>query len=136
MGTWRLLFSSGHRATLRAACLLLAACSGGGGGSPQSAEPEPEPIDGSVVLSWDRPLSNEDGSALDFATVAEYRVYWARHPGACDDPEEVFPVFREDKGFELIELPRGVHYFRVTTVLHDGTESACSGEASKVIGGD
>ena len=98
-------------------------------------DPGTDPFFDTVSIRWDNPLSNSDGTELDFTTVSGYRVYWSLAPNACKEPEEVFSVLKNDNIFMLTHLPPGVHYFQLTTVLHNGTESVCSEEVSAVIGG-
>ena len=111
-----------------AACLSVTGCLPGG------SSRGPSVVEDSVLVSWDRPESNDDGSNLDFSTVSGYRIYWSPAPGACDYPEEVFFVAVERESVEVVDLLPGTHYFQVSTVLHDGTESVCSVEVFRSIG--
>ena len=112
-------------------CLFLMGCSSGGssGSSDDSSF-----VDDSLLLSWDHPVMNDDGSDLDFNTVSGYKIYWSPVPGPCEYHDEIFFVTSDHESLRIIDLLPGIHYFQVTTVLHDGTESECSAEVFRFIG--
>ena len=114
--------------------ILCAICFSVVGCSPGTSSGGSSFADDSVIVSWDHPILNDDGTNLDFDTVSGYNIYWSFIPGACNSPDEIFFVTAEHGSVKIIDLLPGTHYFQVTTVLHDGTESACSTEVFRSIG--
>ncbi len=137
-----------------AAAAGLAACGGGSGGAssepPAIAAPADAPGhadavgdvvddalpaapvpsgDRSLVLAWEAPRTNEDGSPL--TDLAGYRIYYGSRPGhytaavAVDDPAAL--------SHRLESLAPGTYYVVVKAVNSAGAQSIASPEASKTI---
>ena len=87
-------------------------------------------------LSWEAPTTRVDGTALDPADIAEYRVYYTIN----GEPQGVDPiVVSGTSASETVTLeltPRVEPYvisFAITTVDTDGLESAQSETVSKTF---
>jgi hypothetical protein len=87
----------------------------------------------SVVLSWNAPAANTDGTAC--TSLMEYRLYHrsdtnAPYPlGETGHYVQVGPSTNQAP----LSLPVGLHWFVVTAVSADGAESAPSPELSLAI---
>lgn len=133
----------------------LAACGGGSGGAPSESTPDashaeapanadgsgamddlsPAPApdlgdgDRSLALTWEAPLTNEDGSPLN--DLAGYRIYYGSRSGsygasvAVNNPAAV--------SHRLESLAPGTYYVVVKAVNSAGAQSIASPEASKTI---
>ena len=54
--------------------------------------PPPPPPIGQARLRWNRPITNEDGSILDFNSVREFILYRKTSPGACNNSASLVGV--------------------------------------------
>lgn len=136
-----------------AAAAWLAACGGGSGGAPSEPAPDashaeapgnadesgatddvsPAPNlgrgDRSLALTWEAPLTNEDGSPLN--DLAGYRIYYGSRSGsygasvAVNNPAAL--------GHQLESLAPGTYYVVVKAINSAGAQSIASPEASKTI---
>lgn len=126
----------------------LAACGGGGssggssgGGSPVGGAPG----EGYAILSWEAPVTREDGSCLD--DLAAYRVSYGLAPGTYDKTETVSvkDMSAVDTGrstecgkiqsysYVVEDLGTASWYFAVQAVDSAGNVSDYSNEAIKTI---
>lgn len=84
----------------------------------------------SADLSWVAPTAYTDGSALPAAQIGAFRIYQGTSPTSLARVAEVAGTVRAaTRG----GLAVGTHYFAVTAVTVNGTESALSAVGSKVI---
>lgn len=88
------------------------------------------PTTGSAALSWQPPTRYTDGSTLPASGIAAYRIYRGTSASSLQRIAEVDGRTIE---FNVRGLPRGTHYFAVTTVTNSGAESAYSAIGSKTI---
>ena len=105
--------------------LSLTACGGAGGGGTV-----PEVIN-VLGITWSAPLLREDGSTLDLADVAEYRIYYGTEPGDYQNQIDI-------DGNSTLEgkvsgLKSGKYYVVVTAVDTDGRESLYSSEVEVTL---
>lgn len=90
-------------------------------------------VDTAARLSWEAPTTNTDGSPL--TNLASYRIYrgdTAEAPlSLTAQSRAVSPPLALSQTWT--GLTQGTHYFCVRAFNTDGTESACSNVASKVV---
>jgi hypothetical protein len=98
------------------------------GTAPPPSPPTP-PSRSKVTLSWARPTSNEDGSAL--TNLGGYRVYYGQVPHDWSTRLEIAP---DSTSVEIGGLTAGTWFFAVTTFNSVGAESDFSSVASTTIG--
>ncbi len=129
------------------AAVALAGCdSGDGSSNPSSSQgsttqqaatppspspsPLPSPQTSGVTLDWTAPTENTDGTVL--ADLSGYRIYYGTDPSQLDT---VITIATSGLTTFVVDgLTVGTKYFFVMTALAtDGTESAPSNLASKVI---
>lgn len=84
-------------------------------------------VNGSLVLNWQAPTQNVDGSAL--TDLGGYRLYYGSASRDYSDSLEITDPAVVRK--ELI-LPRGTYYVAMTSLDLDGNESAYSNEVVKI----
>ena len=124
------------RGVLSALCVVtfLSAfgCGGSGGGGTARLTP-PDVVPGSALVRWESPTAYEDGTPIDPDMIAGYRLRWSLFPGACEDPAKIFVVDAAARAFRLHDLPNGIHFFSVSTLLENGVESRCSEEVDVLI---
>jgi hypothetical protein len=89
-----------------------------GGGSPDA------PFHAKVLLAWDAPRRNADGSEL--TDLAGYRVYLGKEPGRYRDVFEIGDSTRH----ELDLFSSGRYYFTVSAYNSRGIESDLAPEVS------
>lgn len=83
---------------------------------------------GEVILAWDPPATNTDGSSL--TDLGGYRVHYGTSSGVYDYVQDVGYVLT----WEVTNLTEGrVFYFAVTAYDISGNESTFSNEVSKAI---
>jgi hypothetical protein len=82
---------------------------------------------GTVVLAWDAPADNLDGTPL--TDLAGYRVHYGTAPGVYT---ETFDAGRA-AGCSVAGLAPGTYYIVVSAYNADGYEGAPSNEVAKVI---
>ena len=84
---------------------------------------------GQVLLSWNPPTQNTDGTPL--TNLAGYRIYWGLTPGSYSNSVTV-----NNPGlasYVVDTLTPSQWYFAVTAVNSTGVESAYSNEASRQV---
>jgi|SRR5690606_38497101 len=128
---------------------VLAACGGGGGssggpsggGGPVGGTPD----EGYAILSWEAPVTREDGSCLD--DLAAYRISYGLAPGTYDKTETVSveDMSAVDTGrstdcgkiksysYVVEDLGTASWYFAVQAVDSAGNVSDYSNEAIRTI---
>lgn len=79
---------------------------------------------GSALLSWSRPTTREDGTALASSEISGYRVYWSNTStgtmSLLSSPSAAATSYR------ATELTSGVHYFSISVLDANGLESDLS----------
>ena len=105
-------------------------CSGAGGTANYSLNVNVNVYNnGTALLSWEPPLSNEDGTAL--TDLAGYKIYYGTRPG---DYTETIDIDNPGLTSYLIEnLAPNTWYFVMTAYTSSNLESTYSAEASKTI---
>lgn len=108
---------------------FMAGCGGEQSGTFWQWPPnDPVPSE-SVELSWERPVTNEDGSALN--DLAGYRVYFRTETSR--NYIKVADVIGYTR-CSLSDLPKGERiYFAVTAYDTSGNESSFSNEVSAIL---
>ena len=84
-------------------------------------------VNRSATLSWDKPLTNTDGTAL--TDLAGYRLYYGTGAGTYTKTVDVGNVTT----YTINTLAQGTYYFAVKAVNSSGAESDFSNEAIKTI---
>jgi uncharacterized protein YfaP (DUF2135 family) len=106
--------------------LVIAGCGGGGsggsGGGGSTTTTNTTIATGSVILSWDAPTTNSDGSQL--GDLAGYKVYYGNSSGNYTDSVDVGNI----AGASVSTLTSGTWCFSVTAYDTSGNESDYSGE--------
>jgi hypothetical protein len=111
-------------------CLLVAGCSGGDSTDPGPSPPDPQPPDeGSVILQWTRPETNEDGSAL--TDLAGYKVYYGKSESALELTIDVHDP--TGSRIEIQQLDPGTWHFAITAYNQAGLESRKSAPVSTIV---
>ncbi len=104
-------------------------CSGAGGTASYSLKVSLIKQNGTALLSWNAPTSNQDGSVLN--DLAGYRIYFGTAPGkytqTIDVRNPALTRYRIDK------LTSATWYFAMTAYNSANIESAYSREVSKTI---
>ena len=109
------------RAMVAALFLSLVSCGGGGdGGSGAPA------VVNVLGITWSAPLFREDGSPLNLADVAQYRIYYGTAPGDYQNHLDIDG--NSTLQGQVSGLASGKYYAVVTTVDSDGRESLYSSE--------
>ena len=96
---------------------------------------------GKVVLQWELPTTNEDGSAL--TNLVECRIYVRLEGQAYDfgNPAITIPTSTNappegtSMSGTVSNLADGVYFFVGTAANQEGLESDVSGEVRRVLGG-
>lgn len=100
-------------------------CTGGAGNAVAMLSVS---VMGNVVLDWQPPTENVDGSPLN--DLAGYRIYYGQQSGSYTDELAV-------QGATLtqyqVALPSGSYYFAMTALDAQGNESSHSNEVLKVV---
>ena len=113
---------------------------GCGGGADGAAASGGGDSTGAATLSWDAPVTNEDGSEL--SDLGGYRIYYGGSPGSYYGSRDVgcaSCLCRTEPGtaceYELngLNLGAGTYYFAVTAYDTSGNESELSEPVSAVI---
>lgn len=128
---------------------VLAACGGGGGGSSTGGGTAPSQVPGGeggyAVLSWEAPVTREDGSCLQ--NLSAYQISYGLAPGVYDKTEtvEVGDMSASETGRStecgsiqsltyLVEnLDTASWYFAVRAVDANGSVSDYSNEVIKTV---
>lgn len=84
---------------------------------------------GTVVLAWEPPTQNTDGSAL--TDLRGYRIHYGTQSGSYDQVIDVNSA--GITSFVVDNLVPGTYFFAVSAVTNAGAESEPSAEASKTI---
>ncbi len=109
--------------------------SGSSGGS-STTEPKPSTDTGSLggsgkaILSWDKPVERENGDKLNWDEIDSYRIYHTNGSGTIN---RVYETVFWKRDLTLNDLPKGTHYFRISTVDTTGNESQMTGLLTKKI---
>lgn len=113
--------------------VLLAACGSGGSGGTTTAATGGGSGGTGTLLTWTRPTTRLDATALPEAEIAGYKIYFGTSSGT-------YPAFITVAGatqYELVTIPptlsSGTYYFVVAAYDTAGVESAYSTEATVVI---
>lgn len=91
--------------------------------NPGTGEPGP----GTVVLAWDAPATNLDGTPL--TDLAGYRIHYGTSPGAYTGTVDA----GRSAGCSVTGLAPGTYYIVVSAYNADGYEGSPSNEVTKVI---
>ena len=101
------------------------------GTTPNDANDFPAgPVERVVTLSWQVPTQREDGTALEFDDIKNYRIYSGTNANSMtnvivvDDPNQV------NYSETLLE---GTYYYAISTVTQDGVEGPKSGTISLTV---
>jgi hypothetical protein len=78
---------------------------------------------GDILLEWDAPTTNEDGTVL--TDLAGYKLYYGSAPGIYDQNIDLGNITNTSQS-----LPPGMYYFAVTAYDTSGNESKYSDEVS------
>ena len=100
---------------------------------PPSSEPPPAapaPASGIATLSWAPPTLYTNGSVLPSSEIEVYRIYHGTSAAALTSMAE---VDSRTTSFTALELTAGTHFFAVTAVTVNGTESGYSEVGSKTV---
>jgi hypothetical protein len=89
----------------------------------------PAPVAGSATLSWTPPVQNVDGTLL--TNLAGHRISYGASAAALTQTIQV--PSPSVKTFVVSDLAPGTWYFTVRAYTSNGTESAQSSVASKVV---
>lgn len=95
---------------------------GGGSSSGGSAQTSLE-----VMLEWDAPLLDADGSRLD--GLSGYRVHWGDRSGVYLQRVDVGLI----EAYTVQVLEEGTYYFAVTAYDEHGNQSDFSNEVSATV---
>lgn len=95
--------------------------------------PDPAPVIGSATLSWQAPLTRENGEALSMGEIDQYVVRYGISPDVEEMSNEVVVEDGQAMTYEISGLQEGTWYFAMRTVDQDGLESAWSQVASKTV---
>lgn len=86
---------------------------------------------GSALLSWSRPTTREDGTALAAGEISGYRVYWSNtNTGSMS---MLSSPAASATSYRATELTSGVHYFSISVLDANGLESDLSTRRSVTI---
>jgi hypothetical protein len=99
-----------------------------GGGATAAPSPSPQGK-GSAKLTWAKPTTNTNGSALK--NLSGYKVYWGKTKGSYSNSAVISNP--STTTYNVANLAAGTWYFTVTSLTSDGKESAKSNVASKRI---
>jgi hypothetical protein len=83
-----------------------------------------------VLLSWDAPSTNGDGTPL--TDLARYRVYIGQ-TSPLDTNSAASVTVEDATEYTFSDLPPGVYHFAVTAVNFAGAESGLSNEVTKIV---
>ena len=98
------------------------------GGS--SGQPGAYSAGGSITISWQAPMRNNDGTPL--VDLAGYRIYYGQTPGSYESLVRITNV--GVMTYVLDGLSPGTYYLVMTSVNSAGLESAPSAEFSRTVG--
>lgn len=106
--------------------------SGGSGGSEPSTATDTGSLGGSgkASLRWDKPTERENGDKLRWDDIDSYRVYHTNGSGSIN---RVYETKFWDRELVLNDLPKGTHYFTISTIDTLGRESKMTGALKKTI---
>ncbi len=88
------------------------------------------------ILDWKIPSEREDGTALPFAVIAGYKIYYGSSSGNYTASLNVNSVDASGAAvsdFSLAQFSQGTYYFVMTTLDSAGRESLYSNEVKVVI---
>lgn len=86
---------------------------------------------GDAKLSWDPPLTYEDGTTLLYDDIQSYKVYMSSSSTGpfvlvATVPNGIYSAI-------ISSLSKGTYYFVATTLTVDGQESVYSSMVSKIV---
>lgn len=92
-------------------------------------EPEPEPIivvsaPKSINLTWQKPTTREDGTALASTDIKSYNIYYG---ASTDALSQIHQITNPDTLSFQYEVPVGTSFFAISTTTTDGLEGGKSG---------
>lgn len=99
----------------------------------QQPAPEPTPETATATLSWQAPLTRENGTTLSMGEIDQYIVRYGTQPDVDEMTNEVIVEDGQAMEYEVTDLQEGTWYFAMRTVDQDGLESAWSEVASKTV---
>lgn len=91
--------------------------------------PTPQPTAGTALLSWTPPTLNTDGTSL--TNMAGYRISYGTSSTALTQSVQV--ANPGASSYTISNLAPGTYYFTVRVYTTNGTESAQSNIATKVV---
>ncbi len=113
--------------------VLLAGCGSGGGGGTTTAATGGGSGGTGTLLTWTRPTTRLDGTALPEAEIAGYKIYFGTSSGAY----AAFITVTGATQYEIVTIPptlsSGTYYFVVAAYDTAGVESAYSTQTPVVI---
>lgn len=86
---------------------------------------------GSALLSWSRPTTRENGTALAAGEISGYRVYWSNT--STGSMSMLSSPAASATSYRATELTSGVHYFSISVLDANGLESDLSTRRSVTI---
>lgn len=102
--------------------------SGGDSSSSLSISDDNPSNDNSLILTWEAPTTNVDGTPL--TDLAGYKIYYGVSSG---EYTKVIIITDNITTYTIENLSSGTYYFAVTAYDTAGNESAYSNEVSKTI---
>lgn len=88
---------------------------------------------GTAKLSWQAPLTRENGESLAMGEIDQYIVRYDTQSNIEKMANQVVIEDGQVMGFEVTGLEAGTWFFAIRTVDVDGLESQWSGIVSKTI---
>ena len=85
---------------------------------------------GTATLTWNAPVQYTDGTSLPMSDLSAFRIYHGTSAGSLSSIAE---VDNRTTAFTVQNLGAGTHYFVVTAISLQGTESAFSDVRSKTV---
>lgn len=116
--------------------LTVSACGGGGSGdNDPSPSPTPSPtppaVDNTATLNWQPSVKRMDETDLPIGDIASYRIYQGSDAANLSMLDTV--TDSTVTTYTVNNLSTGTHFFAVTIVDTNGTESAYSSILSKTV---
>ena len=113
--------------------VILVGCGSSGGGPTAASSAGGSGGGSGTLLTWTRPTTRLDGTALPEAEIAGYKIYFGTSSGAY----AAFITVTGATQYEVVTLPPtfspGTYYFVVAAYDTAGVESAYSTETTVVI---
>ena len=106
--------------------VLIVACSG----STESLDEDDSNSNGSVIISWQSPLRNTDGSEL--TNLSGHMIYYGLSPENLDNSLNASNIGLNVYLIENLKT-KTIYYFAITSINSDDVESSYSPIISKYI---